>query len=250
MWPIIKKELRENARYLLGACAVVLFFMDCAACDAGWNLVGVARLLFGVDRSHVDTTSDAGLNRQLEVFFIYQSLLVTGAIALAQVYREQHRKTWPLLSHLPMPGSRMVFAKVLAGLLMYLIVFLPAALLIVARLNTPGVWPGPIYVYMFFPMLAYFLAGALFYLATFLCAFRPARWYATKWLPLLVVIPAYSVAKRAIDFLDPPRYYVLGQSSESSSMHMSSLLIPLAVTLLSLLFVLWAIREQARTREY
>ena len=42
MWPIIKKELRENARYLLGAFVIVLFFLDMAAFDAGWTLVGVS----------------------------------------------------------------------------------------------------------------------------------------------------------------------------------------------------------------
>ena len=48
------------------------------------------------------------------------------AIALGQVYQERRRKTWPLLAHLPISRSRMIFAKVLAGLLMYLMVLLPA----------------------------------------------------------------------------------------------------------------------------
>ena len=45
MWPIIKKELRENARYLLGAFAIVLFFLDIGAFGSGWILLGFGRLL-------------------------------------------------------------------------------------------------------------------------------------------------------------------------------------------------------------
>jgi ABC-type Na+ efflux pump permease subunit len=167
---------------------------------------------------------------------------------LAQVYQERRRKTWPMLAHLPVPRSRMVFAKALAGLLMYLIVFLPAGLLIVARLNTPGVWPGPIYAYMFFTLLFTFLAGAMIYLATFLSALRPARWYATKWFPLVVAIPAYILAARATDPFDRPHYYWDNRMSETTDMWV--LLIALALALLSMVLVLWAIREQARTREY
>ena len=140
----------------------------------------------------------------------------------------------------------MIFAKVLAGLLMYLIFFLPLALLIIARLNTPGVWPGPIYAYMFLPLLAHFLAGAMFYVATFLSAFRPARWYATKWLPLLAAVPAYIAADVADPYLRVHYFHVHWLYSWS----LYELLAILALVPLNLALVLWAIREQARTREY
>jgi hypothetical protein len=142
----------------------------------------------------------------------------------------------------------MIFAKVLAGLLMYLIVFLPLALLIIARLNTPGVWPGPIYASMFFPLLCFFLAGAVFYLGTFLSALRPARWYATKWFPLVAAFCAYIAVGRATEYLDRPHYYMHDRMSEIGDGR--ALLFSLAIALFSLALVLWAIREQARTQEY
>ena len=42
MWPIIKKELRENAPYLFGAFVIVLLILDFNAFDdGGWILLGV-----------------------------------------------------------------------------------------------------------------------------------------------------------------------------------------------------------------
>ena len=192
----------------------------------------------------IPQNSSVDLDNRINVTWSIACFILAGAIALGQVYQERRRKTWPLLAHLPMPRSRMIFAKVLAGLLMYLIVCLPAALLVIARLNTPGVWPGPIYAYMFLPMLAYFLAGAMLYLATFLTALRSARWYATKWFPLVVAGPACIAAANLHDFLNEPPYRHNGMSVTGQ------LLLILAIELFSLALVLWAIREQARTREY
>ena len=47
MWPIIKKELRENARYLLGAFGIILFSLDFAAFACGWTFLGVRLVLNG-----------------------------------------------------------------------------------------------------------------------------------------------------------------------------------------------------------
>ncbi|MGO8702658.1 MAG: ABC transporter permease [Candidatus Brocadiia bacterium] len=240
MWPIIKKEVRENAAYLLGAFAIFLFFLDMEAFDRGWILLGIPKLLNDRQVSWANIIYYAGAGG-IEGLWNSGCLLLAGAIAWGQVYQERRRKTWPLLAHLPIPRSRTIFAKVLAGLLMYLIVCLPLALLIIARLNTPGTWPGPIYAYMFFPLLTYFLAGAMFYLATFLSAFRLARWYATKWLPLMAAIPVYIVAES----LNRPFSFW-----EISTGTAYMLLTVLVLAPLSLVVVPWAIREQARTREY
>ena len=46
MWPIIKKELREDAPYLFGAFGIVLLILDFNAFDdGGWILLGVPSLL-------------------------------------------------------------------------------------------------------------------------------------------------------------------------------------------------------------
>jgi ABC-type transport system involved in multi-copper enzyme maturation permease subunit len=240
MWPIIKKEIRENARYLLGAFVIFLLILDFGAFDRGWVLLGIAMLLNGQHASWQNTTYYVAAGG-MEGSWNSACLLLAGAIAWGQVYQERRRKTWPLLVHLPIPRSRMVFAKALAGLLMYFIVCLPLALLDIARLNTPGVWPGPIYVSMFFPMLTYFLAGAMFYLTVFLSAFRSARWYATKWLPLMAAIPVYIVC----ECLNRPFSF---WEVSTGTPYMS--LTVVVLTPLSLVFVIWAIREQARTREY
>jgi ABC-type transport system involved in multi-copper enzyme maturation permease subunit len=240
MWPIIKKELRENTPYLLGAFVIFLLILDFGAFDRGWILLGCPMVLDGQHASWQNTTyyaADAGM----EGSWNSACLLLAGAIAWGQVYQERRRKTWPLLVHLPISRSGIIFAKVLAGLLMYLIVCFPLAFLIIARLNTPGVWPGPIYAYMFFPLLTYFLAGAMFYLTAFLSAFRSARWYATKWLPLMAAIPVFIVA----ECLNRPFFF---WEVSTGTPYMSLTVLVLAP--LSLVFVIWAIRGQARAREY
>ena len=247
MWPIIKKELRENAHYLLAAFAIALFFLDCTVFDCGWILLGVQRLLTSQSTPLNAYSADAGFDYRLSGTCSSICLILAGAIALGQVYQERRRKTWPLLAHLPMPRSRMICAKVLAGLLIYLIICLPMALLVIARLNTRGVWPGPIYAKTFLSMLGPFLAGAMFYLAAFLSAFRPARWYATKWLPLIAALPAYLVVENATAFFSEPFYH---WQRLMPYFFVYTWLVSLAAALLSLPLVLWSIREQARTREY
>jgi hypothetical protein len=250
MWPIVKKELRENALYLLGAFAIVLLTLDINAFGSGWILVGFGRLL--ADKSATAdfplraARSGDCLGRIIGDVWCAGCFLLSPAIALAQIYRERLRKTWPLLAHLPIPRSRTIFAKVLAGLLMYLIVLLPPMLLIIARLCTVGVWPGPILPYMFLPLPAYFLAGAMLYPAVFLAALRPAHWYATRWLPAFAAIPAWIAANSFIGSLSR-----LGYWHDPNFMFWRRIfLCELAIAVLSLTFVLWAIREQARTREY
>jgi hypothetical protein len=249
MWPIVKKELRENAPYLLGAFLIVLLILDINAFGSGWILVGFGRLL--ADQSAMADlplrparSGDClgGINNGWHTVCIFLSLV----IALGQVYRERQRKTWPLLAHRPIPRSRMILAKVLAGLLMYLIVLLPPVLLIIVRLSTDGVWPGPVYAYMFLPLPAFFLAGAMLYLAVFLAALRPARWYATKWLPAFAAIPAWIAAGSFISSLNWPSHW----HDPNFMFWRRSFLCELAIAVLSLAFVLWAIREQARTREF
>jgi len=246
MWPIIKKELRENAPYLLGAFVIVLLILDSVAFESGWILLGVRVLLDSRPDLLANASRVGAALSAINESWVLLCLVLAGAIALGQVYQERWRKTWPLLVHLPIPRSRMIFAKVLAGLLMYLIVLLPVALLLIARLYTPGVWPGPIHPYMFFPLLGFFLAGAMFYLAVFLSAFRPARWYATKWLPVFSAIPVWFATASFLSSLYLPGYWY-----DPNFMHTRRFfLAALATTVLSLAFVFWAIREQARTREY
>ena len=250
MWAIVKKELRENAPYLLGAFLIVLLILDLDAFGSGWILLGFGRLL--ADRSVMAADfplraarSGDCLNEIVSAWSVLCFFLGL-VIALGQVYRERLRKTWPLLAHLPISRSRMILAKVLAGLLMYLIVLLPPVLLIIARLSTNGVWPGPIYAYMFLPLPGYFLAGAMFYLAVFLAALRPAHWYATKWLPAFAAIPAWFVAASVIGSLNWP-----GHLYAPDLMYWRRVfLCELVMAVLSLAFVLWAIREEARTREF
>ena len=67
-------------------------------------------------------------------------------------------------------------------------------MLVIARLSTPGVWPGPIYAYMFFPLLVYFLAGAMFYLAVFLCRVPTGALVRDKVVSPVAAIPAWFVA--------------------------------------------------------
>jgi ABC-type transport system involved in multi-copper enzyme maturation permease subunit len=251
MWPVFQKEVRENALYLLGAFGVVLLIVDLSASDVGWSLIGFwasfegrHRLTAIAARYANNTTLPLISAPVLEGTWGFLCFLLSVATALCQVYREQVHRTWPLLAHLPLSRTRMIFAKALAGLFMYALVLVPVALLeIVALARGSLAWPGPLRAYMFFPVLDCIFAGAVLYLAVFLCALRPARWYATKWVLLIAAIVPWTIVslqKRLSVF--PSGYAHIAAES--------SMLFAVFFALAGLGLIVWAIREQARTREY
>ena len=241
MWRIVAMELRERRVAMLGAMLVVLLSLHPATETHGWAfLVDIHKA--GVRAERYDQR-DFRNPLPVEAWGVICPVMA-GMIALAKAYKDKRQGTWPLLAHLPVPRTRVVFGRFYAGLLMYLIFTLFPMLLMALRLMTPGVWPGPVNLGTVTPLIYPVLGGIGVYTIAFYAAFRPARWYGTKLLPLsgaLVagIAGAFVMQQSAVDQYSLSRY-------RATNEFLPIILIALAVSLLAL----WGIYETARTREY
>ena len=247
MWPLFKKELREHTRFLVAAFVILPLVLDHFAWKRGWALLPLASaremLPFTSARLDADRLTDP-----LPIgAWGFACALVAGSLAVRQVLMEKRGKTWPLLVHLPVGRTRIVLGKLLAGLCLYTIVAAPLGLLILVRLSIPGVWPGPFYARVILPLVWSFLAMAAVYLAVFAAALRPARWYATKWLIALAGAPAVLLAVVSREFGIGTTYGRLNFFHSQASVFLR-ILVPATLTAAAL--CVWAILQQARTREY
>lgn len=247
MWALIRKELRENRLYALGAFVVALVALDYAANAKGWDFLFIQWMVrLGEPRFF----NEPEMTRILPTEVWAACCGVCAALAaLKVVYEERGRGTWAMLAHLPMTRERMVAGKFVAGLLLYLAVTVPAGALVAARMAMPGTVAAPYEAWQSWVLVIAALAGAMAYPFVFLAALRPARWYATKWLPLA---PAFAICSSAVPlaeglFGDPWGWMALNQE-------------PVVLRILALLFVacwvllpLIAVRGTlvtARSREY
>jgi hypothetical protein len=234
MWTIIHKEFRENWMYLIGGIIIVLIGLNNAAGYMGWNYILPNESIVWTPRYFTPIPTEA-----------WALLCAWGAtiIALKLVYEEQWRKTWPLLAHLPTTRGRMIYGKFLGGLIIYSLLTLPAGLLMVLRLSTPGVWPGPFHPFQIMELVYPWLGGIGIYIVAFFTALRPARWYGTKWVPAVLILILYA------------SFYRFGiRYVQSIWMYdqMRGLLVLLSFASLTgaTLLLLWGIKSQALTREY
>jgi ABC-type transport system involved in multi-copper enzyme maturation permease subunit len=243
MWTMFKKEWRENARYVAGAFVFVLLVLDYTAyAFYHWSFLGISSSLLG-KRLQYGTSQNWQTLPMLENS--WQSLCRTAAVLLGLklISTEHLRQTWPLLMQLPMPREKILYAKLLAGLTVLASIFLPAGLLIILRLSTPGVWPGPVYAMGFLPLLLHFLAALAWFQITVLIALAPLRSFGTRLFIAIAAVPAPVLAQGLIE-----RFRVYGGLRNEQIDGWICILSGL--TLLAAIMGLWAIRSVARTREY
>jgi ABC-type transport system involved in multi-copper enzyme maturation permease subunit len=239
MWTLFKKEWQENALYFAAAFIPVLLVLDYTAhVNYDWSFLGISSSL--LEKSGIQSS----YNVTLPILTApWNALCIIAAVLLGlrQIYTEHLRRTWGLLVKLPMPREKIVYAKFLAGLTLLAAFFLPAGLLIVLRLSTPGVWPGPVYWTMFLPLLLHLLAGLVCYQIILLTALAPQRWFGTRLLILFAAAPALLLADRfqSNSVLRGLRY---GMDSECWILS--------GISLFVVVIGLRALRSVARIREY
>lgn len=193
MWALIRKELRENWLYALGALVGALVVLDYVANAKGWDFVFIQWMIrLGEPRFY----SEPDMARILPIDGWAGCCGVCAAlVALKVVYEERWRGTWAMLAHLPMTRERVMAAKLLSGILLYLTATVPAGALVAVRIAMPGTIAAPYEAWQSWVLVIPLLAGLLAYPLVFLAALRPARWYATKWLPL---VPAFIMCALAV----------------------------------------------------
>jgi hypothetical protein len=257
MWTLFKKELRENAVWLLGAFVLLFVFLEWAAWKNGWSLLFSS--LFCRRDPYSDPWGYGGSADQSPIphsAWLMMCCLWASAIAACQVFGEKVRQTWPLLVQLPIARERIILAKLLSGLTVYVIPLLALALLIVFRLSTPGVYPGPFSAWAASPLVWPSLAGMVVLLAVFAASFRQARWFGTKWILLICIAPGLLLSELAtrhfaVYSLAGASWLFSSHGNAAYEIYAKSEILKLGVTtLLACLALLWAILDQAKRREY
>jgi hypothetical protein len=242
MWMMFKKEWRENVPYFAAAFVIVLLVLDYTAiADFRWKFLGIFSFIDGSDWFQniiggIDTLP------MLEDSWKILCMIAAVLLGLRQIYTEHLRRTWPLLVQLPIQREKILYAKLLAGLTLLVALFLPAGLLIVSRLSAPGVWPGPVYVMCFLPLLLHLLGALACYPIIVLTALAPLRWFGTRLLVPFAAVPVLLLVYQLIDRFRV--YYGTRNGNDAMIWSMAGITLFVAVT------DLWALRSVARTREY
>jgi ABC-type transport system involved in multi-copper enzyme maturation permease subunit len=111
--------------------------------------------------------------------------IVLGAL---MSWNEQLRHTWDFLIHRPVTRTRILLSKLLAGAVMYLLAVLVPLAWLSCWCAIPGNIPAPWTMSYVLRGLDTVTVGFLLFVASFLCGVRTARWYGTRFMPLLVCV--------------------------------------------------------------
>jgi hypothetical protein len=164
-----------------------------------WALAMALMLVAGLAYGHFymfsSSYSDPVLGRTFALIVYMGIPLIAIAVGLLASLPDSKGDAWAFLVHRPIAPAWLFLGKLLGALLLYSIaVLLPYALYILYisspnHLGTPFVWSIAL------PGLAACLNAAVFLAAAMAVGFSPARWYASRTLPLGIgVISAFYVA--------------------------------------------------------
>lgn len=165
MRAIIIKEIRENAIWAL------LMSLGLSAA------LGYA--------VHADARSGLSLVGNVMVMVSAVGFPIIGfALGLLQVLQDRRIGRWGFLTHRPISRTKIFFAKVIAGLLLYVLSSgLPLAV-VVPWVATPGHLSAPFDWHMILPRLSDLLGGIIWYSTGLLVAAREARWIGSRLMPM------------------------------------------------------------------
>lgn len=129
----------------------------------------------------------------LETDFVIQIVALTGyclagAIALWQTMGESFRGTWVFLLHRPIPRRDIFLVKIAVGLSVTLLSTLVPILLYLWWAMTPGMHASPFKLWMTRVSLLSCLGFLPIYFAAFLCGIREARWYVSRFFPIVPLL--------------------------------------------------------------
>jgi hypothetical protein len=108
------------------------------------------------------------------------SALVGLMIGRAQIISENRGDAWGFLVHRPAPRTTVFWAKVTAGVLLYLAAVGTPLLLCAFWFSRPGNVAAPFDWRLTLPGIVDLICGLVFYFAGILTAMRDARWYGTR----------------------------------------------------------------------
>jgi hypothetical protein len=170
MRAIIEKELREQARTLLGGFVGVMLMMSFGLVE--WD---PARPWSGVR------------DPRFQSFMLLASILLGLALGILQTLPEIRRGAWANLVHRPISRSQIFWGKAIAGIGSH-------ALLIGGPFVVFALWTalqadaGPFTAKVLYPGIIDLLSGSMYWFAGALIGLRPVRFYGSRLLPLFAAV--------------------------------------------------------------
>jgi hypothetical protein len=180
MWTaLISKEVRE-ALGIVAAATLAYFFLVAEAMqlhllpDVVRNPIG----LYIYGRKPIPF-----LGGPFPLLFFVVSAVLAFGLGLWQAVGEGRRGTYLLLLHLPWPRARIIAAKLVTGVSLYLVLAALPLLIVAWWAATPGTHASPFEWSMTDEAWRMWFAMVTIYLGAFLSGLRPARWVGTRLLP-------------------------------------------------------------------
>jgi len=184
---LVLKELRElwwmSAIVLLVMSGCVLYQMGLGFCLTCGGLYWKQDMDVTPAYLHPQPFFNTDLMMQL-------SLVGSGlAIILAvwQTWGESLRKTWNFLLHRPVRRNTIIHVKLAIGLTLLLASTGLPLFVYAIWAAMPGQHANPFEWWMTFPMLRLWSATTVIYLGMFLCGIREARWYGSRFWPVVPI---------------------------------------------------------------
>src|SRR5712672_3801553 len=176
MKTLIYKELRENLKLAVPVFLLATVFFMFAAWDGGGNALLSAEFL------RIISLGCAGF---------------AAALGWLQIHHERPRDLWAFLVHRPITRTHIFFAKITAGLILYLLSVSLPMLGYLVWISIPGHLSAPFEWGMALPGTGCVLLALPWYFGAMLTSLREARWYASRGLALAAALPLHAFALNA-----------------------------------------------------
>jgi hypothetical protein len=188
MKTLIWKELRENALW--------------AAIVAGVLILGLAAFQILTAVNTIPPSTAGSTYTHYVAWLEMGAPFAALALGLLQIVPELGRDHWAFLIHRPASPRAIFLGKAAAGLGLYLAATLIPLAVVSIWFSIPGNFAGPFDASLALPGIAAIVAGVPFYFAAVLVAFRPARWWGSRLLPIVTAVCGAAASAAAPEFAD------------------------------------------------
>lgn len=176
MKQIILKELREQYRVAL--VGMLIFSAILAVAFAGYSQ-SLNQALWNSGYMSADSFQPL-MKSDVLVWSAFACGVLGTLLGWLQIRAEKHPDLWAFLVHRPIERVSIFNAKVIAGLLLYLlaagipVIGFEIWCIVPGHVAAPFAWP------MLLPLLVFALSGIAFYFGGLLTGIRKARWYGSQ----------------------------------------------------------------------
>lgn len=189
---LMLKELRDVRGIAVLALLIYTFLLTYAIRPTlWWDYVPAARMW---EYGRPSPTLLPFIEDSFTPGFVVASAVLAVALGLWQSAGEARRGTFAFLLHRPVTRRQIIVLKLSVGVTAYLLCGAIPLLAYSFWAATPGTHAGPFEWSMSWPAWTRWWATTLVYAGAFLTGIRPARWYGTRLLPLIVAVVGFAIS--------------------------------------------------------